>query len=184
MDGPFYNDLKQPFDIANNPPGAVTLATTDKALYTTSEIPPYGSGYWWPGKMVRIRAAGKATTGTTPGNGTFSLYWGTGADANGTILGASSTVALAASQSNLSWLVDLIVECTVRGSSGKLQVSGFALLGGLLSTNIPLLIPASSMAPSSAIDLTASNILSLQFKRSGSTAETMQVLSLQHNPMD
>jgi hypothetical protein len=38
-----------------------------------------------------------------------------------------------------------------------------------------MFIPASAAAVSGGVDLTAANIISVQFKRSGSTAETMQV---------
>jgi len=184
MDGAFYQDLRAPFDIGATPPSSVTLATTDKALYTTSEFAAFGSGYWWVGKKLRIHLVGKATTGATPGNGTFDIYWGTGADANGTILASSAATAMAANQSNITWDIELIVECTVRGSSGKLLVTGKAFLNGLLSTNVPMPIPATSPAASSAIDLTAANILSVQFKRSGSTAETMQVLQMEVQPLN
>lgn len=184
MDGAFYTDLRAPFDVAATPPAQVTLATTDKALYTTSEFAAFGSGYWWVGKQVRIHLVGKATTGATPGNGTFDIYWGTGADANGTILASSAATAMAANQSNITWEIDLIAECTVRGTSGKLMVTGKALLNGLLTTNVPMPIPATSPAASSAIDLTAANVISVQFKRSGSTAETMQVLSMRVHPLN
>ena len=54
---------------------------------------------------------------------------------------------------------------------------GFAIfdIGLMLSTVAPYLIPASTAAVSGALDLTAANIISVQFKRSGSTAETMTV---------
>lgn len=182
MDGAFYRDSRPPFDIGATPPAAVTLATTNKALYTASEFAAFGSGYWWLGKRLNIRLWGKATTGATPGNGQFAIYWGTGADANGTIIQQSTAVAMAANQSNISWWIDLIIECTVRGSSGKLFCMGAAYLNALLSTNVPIPIPASSPATSSAIDLTAGNVLSVQFNRSGNTAESMQVLLMDVSP--
>lgn len=178
MDGAYYQDLRAPFDIATTSPAQVTLAATDKALYTASELPAFGSGYWWVGKKVRMWLFGKMTTGTTPGNGTFDIYWGSGADANGTIIQSSGTLALAASQTNIPWWLDVVIECTVRGSSGKLFTMGAAYMNALASTNVPWPIPASAPATSSAIDLTAASIVSVQFKRSGSTAETMQVLQM------
>lgn len=184
MDGANYLDTRAPFDIAATPPASVTLASTDKAIYTPSEFPSFGPGYWWVGKQFRIRACGKATTGATPGNGTWDIYWGTGADANGTILASSVATALAANQSNISWWLDLLIECTVRGSSGKLMVTGLAFMNALLTTNVPMPIPATSPVASSAIDLTSSSIISVQYKRSGSTAETMQLLSLQPQPQN
>jgi len=184
MDGANYVDTRSPFDIAANPPAAVTLAATDKALYTPSEVPGMGSGYWWLGKKIRLYAFGKMTTGATPGNGTFDIYWGTGADANGTIIQSSGTLALAANQTNIPWWLDVVIECTLRGSTGKLFAMGSANMNTLLTTNVPMPIPASAPATSGAIDLTASNIISVQFKRSGSTAETMQVLQVLFQPQN
>lgn len=184
MDGAFYVDTRAPFDIATTPPAQVTLASTDKALYTASEVPGNGAGYWGVGKKVRIWLFGKMTTGTSPGNGTFDIYWGTGADANGTIIQSSGTLALAASQTNIPWWLDVVVECTTRGSNGKLFAMGFANMNGLASTNVAWPIPASAPATSSAIDLTAASIISVQFKRSGTTAETMQVLQMLYQPLN
>lgn len=44
MDGPFYNDLRSPFVIADF--AAVTLAATNKALIPTSGYPVLGGQYW------------------------------------------------------------------------------------------------------------------------------------------
>lgn len=180
MDGAFYNDLRTPFitgDIA-----AVTLAATAKALYPASNFPVLGGQYWsFIGKALRIRLFGRMTTGATPGNGSFNVYYGTGADANGTLLMTGTPVALVANATNLSWMVEIDVHCRSIGSAGTLFCTGWALfhVGLLLSTNAPMLLPASAPAVSGAVDLTAANIISIQFLRSGSTAETMQVHNMQ-----
>ncbi len=71
-DGLFYLDQREPFigaDLA-----AVTLSTTDKALYTPSAFPVLGGQYFSRiGKKVRIRAFGKITTAAPPGHLTFGL---------------------------------------------------------------------------------------------------------------
>lgn len=176
MDGPFYNDLRAPFitgDIA-----AVTLATTDKALYPVSNFPGLGGQYFsFIGKKMRIRLFGRMTTAATPGNLTVDIYYGTGADANGVLLASSAAVALTASQTSLSWQADIYVHCRSIGSVGTLFVTGMfeANVGVLASTLQPVMIPASVPAVSGACDLTAALIISVQAKRSGSTAETMQV---------
>lgn len=179
MDGAFYLDTRTPFmtsDIA-----AVTLASTDKALYPAANFPVLGGNYFgFPGKTIQIDLFGRMTTGTSPGNLTWDIYWGTGADANGTILQSSAAVALVASGTNLAWTASFKVRCTAIGSSGTLFVTGWTEfnVGLVASTNAPVLIPASAPATSSAVDLTAANIVSVQFKRSGTTAETMQVHQL------
>jgi hypothetical protein len=177
MDGAFYLDTREPFvgaDVA-----AVTLATTAKALYPTGAFPVLGAGYFGRvGKKVRIKLFGRITTVLTPGNGSFDVYWGSGADANGTILASSAALALSASQTNLSWELEIDVTCRKLNdaTNGALLVTGEAKfnVGVLASTLAPMLIPASAAAQVT-VDLSLANIISVQFKRSGSTAETMQV---------
>jgi hypothetical protein len=184
MDGAFYNDLRPPFIVADQ--AAVTLSTTDKALYTASAFPVLGGQYWWQGKKAKIRLFGKITTVLTPGNGTFDIYYGTGADANGVLLASSAAFALTASQTNLSWELELCVSCRSTGSSGTLFVDGSAKFNNAVvaSTLQPILIPASAAVVSGACDLTAALIISVQFKRSGSTVETMTVQDLEWIPLN
>lgn len=179
-DGLFYNDLREPFlsaDIAS-----VTLSTTDLALYPASNFPVLGGQYFArPGKKLKIRLFGKITTAVTPGNGTFDVYYGTGAAANGVLLGSSAAFALTASQTNLSWRAEFLVSCRSIGSAGTLFLDGHALFNNAVvaSTLQPLLIPASAAVASGACDLTAALIISVQFKRSGSTVETMTVQDME-----
>jgi hypothetical protein len=104
------------------------------------------------------------------------LLWGNGTDANGTTIMQSGTVALTASQTNLTWELDMLVRCRALGASGALIGHGMfnANVGVLASTLQPVMIPASAPAQTT-VDLTANNVLSPQFLRSGSTAETLQV---------
>ena len=180
MDGPFYLDTREPAigaDIA-----AVTLAATAKALYPTSNFPVLGGHYFARvGKKIRIRLFGRMTTGATPGNGSFNVYYGTGADANGVLLMTGTPVALVAGGTNLSWAAEIFIHCRSTGSAGALFCTGRALfpVGLHASTVGPILLPASAAAVSGACDLTASLIVSVQYLRSGSTAETMQVHDLE-----
>lgn len=179
-DGIFYNDLREPFMAADQ--ATVTLAATAKALYTASAFPVLGGQYWSRvGKKMHIRAFGKITTAVTPGNGSFDIYYGSGADATGTILASSAALALTASQTNLSWYIDVYIHCRSTGSAGTLFCDGMANfnVGVLASTLAPMIIPPSAAVVSGAVDLTAANIISVQFKRSGSTVETMTVQDLE-----
>lgn len=173
----FYADSRAPFltsDVAS-----VTLSTTDKALYPASAFPILGSGYFnkMAGKMLWIHLFGRITTAATPGNGTWDIYFGTGADANGTILASSAAEALTASQTNLSWEADIFVRTRTTGTTGTLMVTGKATFNESVKA-VRQFIPASAPAASASVDLTGSSIISVQFKRSGSTAETMQVHEL------
>lgn len=186
-DGGYYHDTLPPF--LQTDPAAVTLAATAKALYPANAFPPLPAGYFnkFIGKKLRIKLFGRMTTGATPGNGSFDVYFGSGADANGTILASSAVLALVANGTNLSWALELTVEVRKLNdaSNGTLLVTGDAKfnVGLLLSTLAPMMIPASAAAPVS-VDLTTANIISVQFKRSGSTAETMQVHSIDVSPLN
>lgn len=175
-DGLFYQDTREPFiasDIA-----AVTLAATNKALYPVSNFPALGGQYFArPGKKLHIYLIGRMTTGLTPGNLTLGVLYGTGADANGVVLQSSAAIALAASQTNIMWMLDVMVHCRSIGSAGTLFACGsFQCNPALIaSTAQPVMIPATAAAVSGACDLTTANIISIQALRSGSTGETMQV---------
>jgi hypothetical protein len=174
MDGAFYNDLRDPHisvDIT-----AVTLAATNKALYPVANFPFLGGQYFArPGKKMRIRLFGRITTVLTPGNLTLAVLYGTGADANGVSLAASAAQTLVASQTNISWMLDVYVHCRTIGATGTLFCTGKAQFGTAVIAANTFLIPATAPAVSAACDLTAALILSVQALRSGSTAETMQV---------
>ena len=172
-DGQFYNDTREPAiesDIA-----AVTLATTLKALYPASNFPFLGGQYFArKGKKIMIRLFGRMTTVLTPGNGVMSVLYGTGADAAGVVLASTAAHALAASQTALSWEARVYVHCRSPGNVGTLFCTGnLTYNSALVATRQP--IPASSPVVSTACDLTAANIISVQYSRSGSTVETMQV---------
>lgn len=177
MFGPYYNDLCAPFIKADVSP--VTLATTDKALYPKDNFPVLGGQFFVAGRKMRIRLFGKITTAATPGNGTVGIYYGTGADANGVLLASSAAQTLVASQTNISWEIEIYIHCRSEGSAGTLFVTGKAFFGTAVVAVGDFLIPASAAVVSGACDLTAANIISVQFKRSGSTAETMAVQDME-----
>ena len=160
------------------------LATTAKALFPASNHPLLGGQFFnIIGRKVRIRAFGKITTVLTPGNGQFSLYYGSGADATGVLLVQSAAFALTASQTNISWEAEFNVSARSLGSAGTLFATGRALFNEAVAAP-HLLIPPSAAVVSGACDLTAASLLSLQFSRSGSTAETMTVQDLEIEAMN
>jgi hypothetical protein len=178
MDGAYYWDTRAPFissDIA-----AVTLAATNKALYPAAAFPSLGAQYFATlGKKLRIELFGRITTGLTPGNGTLGVLWGTGADANGVSVVASAAQTLIASQTNLSWRALFDLHCRSTGATGTAFGSGVAMFPpAVIAAGASILIPASAPVVSAAIDFTAALIPSVQFLRSGSTVETMQVHDL------
>jgi hypothetical protein len=174
MAGSFFYNLLLPHVAVD--PTSVTLSTTDLPLVATGYLPPLGNFFTDVGKRLRIEMLGRITTGATPGNLTFDVYWGTNAAANGTILASSAAQALTASQTNLSWMLQLDIQCRAigNGTLGSLLCTGLAMFNEAVVTP-HMLIPPSAPAAVSSLDLTAANYVSVQAKRSGSTAETMQV---------
>jgi hypothetical protein len=71
----------------------------------------------------------------------------------------------------------LICRCRTIGATGTLFVTGLfsANVGLVASTLQPVMLPDNTPAASGSIDLTAAQVLSPQFLRSGSTVETLQV---------
>jgi len=176
-DGLFYNDLREPF--VTVPPGAVTLATGAKALYTASQFPVLGGHYFARvGKKIKIELFGVITTVATPGNGSFNVYYGSGADATGALLMTGTPAALTANQAGLTWTAAIFVECITTGSAGSLRCTGTARLNEATQAAEQML-PTATAAAVGSCDLTAANIISVQYLRSGSTAETMQVIRME-----
>ena len=176
VDGLFYQDTREPFITADLAPA--TLLTTGTALYLATGFPTLGAGYFNQriGKKIKIEMFGKMTTDGTPGNSLFTVFWGTGASGNGTSLATSTSTAMTISQTSLSWWLTLTVRSTTLGSSGALEVMGMAVFNeSLLAARH--FIPASAAAPTTA-DLTANNIISVQYQRSGVGVWTMTVQDL------
>lgn len=179
MDGLYYRDVRETYLAADL--NAVTMAATAKALYPSTHFPVLGASYFnRVGKMIRIRAWLKMVLGATPGNFSFNVHWGTGADANGTLICVAGTpVALTGSVTKCGY-VDVSVRCLTTGAAGTLQAIGMAWFDPAIiaSTLQPIVFPAGGGAASAALDLTAANIVSLQVLQSG-TAGTIQVQELE-----
>lgn len=178
-DGLFYVDTREPHLVTDV--AAVTMAATAKALYPAAIFPTLGGGYFSrPGKAIKISLWMKMVLGATPGNFSFNLHWGTGADANGTLICVAGTpVALTASVTKCGY-AEFIIRCLTTGAAGTLQATGIAWFDHLIIANTlqPIMVPTAGAAASAALDLTAANIVSVQVLQSG-TAGTIQVQQMQ-----
>lgn len=183
-DGVFYHDSRPPFQTVAF--AAVSPLSTSVALWPVlgnSELP---TNYWVPGKKLWIRAFGTMTTAATPGNMTLELRLAQ-ASALGVIIATSTAIALTASKTNIAWTFDGILKCVANGVSGSFLGYGKFTpnqLGLLIpAANNPLIIPESGAMAAVAVDTTlAANAgISLQMKRSGSTAEAVTVHDLMIN---
>ena len=186
------NPFKQTADYAS-----VALSTTSKSVLTVSTGDLLGTslyfprGYWDLGKKVHFRFFGKFTTVATPGNLTIEIRHQVGtapSDAGGTILQTSAATALAANKTNISWFMDFTVESraaisTASGLFGKgwFFYDGAGALFTTTSQN-PLFVPASAAAATN-VDTTQDCYITLQWKRSGSSAEAVVVQDFQVNAL-
>lgn len=175
-DGLYYVDTRSPHISAD--PGAVTIIGTNKALIPIGNIPILGANYFgYIGKALRIRLWGRWSTAAAPGTQTFSLFWGTGADANGTAICTSQVITPIASLVNTSWRFEGIVRCRALGATGSLMAHGiFEFLNSLTLTTaaVEYMVPATALA-AVTVDLTAANVISPQMLATTSTTNTMQV---------
>lgn len=178
-DGLFYLDTREPHIVTDVT--AVTMAATAKAIYPAAAFPVLGGQYFnRPGKAIRICLWCKIIVAGTPGNFSFNVHWGTGADANGTLICVAGTpVALSASVTKCLY-AEFTIRCLTTGTAGTLQATGWAVVDPLLiaATLNPILIPTAGAAASAALDLTAANIVSVQALQSG-TAGSIQCQQLQ-----
>jgi hypothetical protein len=170
----------------------ITLATTSKSILgITADLAnsalTFQGGYWDIGKKWHCRMFGKATTVLTPGNLTIEIRHQTGTvtDAGGTILATSGAVAMTASKTNASWFMDFTVEARAApGTASGLFAKGFFLTDPttalIASTVNPIFIPTTAAAPVN-VDTTLAGTIVVQWKRSGSTAETVTVQDFQIN---
>lgn len=180
-DGLFYVDSRAPF--ISGDVTAVTMAATAKALVPAANLPVLGGNYFsFVGKAMYIRLFGRITVSTSPGNITMGIYYGTGADANGVNVASSAATALTASQTNMSWCMELVVRCRTMGATGTLFATGYCIFNeAILASRI--LIPSTAPAASAACDLTASLLLSPQVIQSG-TAGTIQVHDVMYQALN
>lgn len=179
----WYSDLKPPFAADDFP--TITLSTTSLMLFPSALWAPTYATDWFAGKRMKLELWGKATTVATPGNLTIEIRYGT-TDNGGTILATSAAVAMGASKSNITWRMEVDIRCrdinATTGANGSLSAAGVFIpdqVAVLLpAANVPQLIPATAPMAGTAVDLTTTSGINVQWKRSGSSAETVTVTDL------
>lgn len=174
-DGLYYHDTIGPGSFISAAQTAITLATTDKLLYPGFLTSLPANFFSRPGKKLRLTVYGTITTALTPGNIGVELYFGT-ADATGTLLASSAALALVASQTTVPFRIEAYCQCRgvgASGSGGSLFAYAIAKFGiaVVANPNDHFHVPASAPAAVN-VDTTVAAGFNVQFKRSGSTAET------------
>lgn len=179
-----YHETLAPFSSSFET--AATLAATYVALIPAARYAQLGTQFFnVPGRKLFIRMHGQITTGATPGNLQIGVLFGTGANNNGVTLAAGAAIALTASQTNVPFEIEMTIRSTTTlGATGTLFARGVFRAGAVVMATTLNLVPATAPAVSAACDLTGTLIPSIQALRSGSTAETMQVLDYDFAPLN
>lgn len=156
---------------------AVTLATTMKALWPAART-MLPANYWYPGKVVKLSAFGKATTDGTAGNYVFEIAYGAGDAPTPLVLGP--TVAGVVSRTNDTWKAEAYIECRTIGATGTLRMWGqwTPVVSLLLSTAQPYMFPATAPADVTVDTTVGTNALTFQLQRSGAGVWTAMTTSI------
>lgn len=170
MDGPWVTNNIEPQNYLSGQ--SIALATTFKAIAPTSLLPNMANYFNYVGKTCHIKWMGRSTSGATPGNIGIGVVYGPNTDNVGATLGSVQS-GWTANQANYTWIVDFWCQCKAIGTSGSIVGAGVAFFqsSGIFPFNYNVTAP-----PITTIDTTASNYFSLQVYRSGSTAETIQMV--------
>lgn len=173
-----WAELVNPQDVQIADATAV-VGTTEGLLFAFDKtyVPPQ---FWQEGRIARLYVAGKLTTaGASPGNWTTTSRWGT--TTAGTSIAASAALALQVSQTNISWVVDIMYVCRTKGATGTVIAIG-TVAGGtgttLFTTGPQAGIPASAPAVATIDTTTNSAVLLDTTLGSASDSQTAQIVSL------
>lgn len=170
----FIQDTRPPFAVDAFP--TITLSTTSLMLWPAAIWSPTYATDWFGGKLFHCRAFGTLTTAATPGNLTIEIRYGT-TDNAGILLATSAALTLVASQTTQSWRSEFYVRCRDMGQPGT---NGLLAATGIFECSTAVIAAGQAMIPASApaavaCDTSITSGINLQFKRSGSTAETATV---------
>lgn len=135
--------------------GAVTPTTTQKAVWPVGATSPtiLPANFWYPGRIIRLTANLKLTTGTA-GNSTFALAYGA-ADAPACVV-VTATRAKVASVGPFGVFIIGYVKCRTTGTAGTLSMWGTVNpdLGAFLSTTDAWVFPSNGTTVVSTVDTT------------------------------
>ena len=192
-----YHETRDPY-FQSGDFTAVTLAATSLSMVPVLRVPAtslaFPAGYWEkPGRRWSCYMYGRATTAATPGNWTFEIrhQTGTPTDAGGTILATSAATAFTASKTSIVWWMRWIIEArgdasTFVPTASPLFSMGMFMADGtgalVTSPGNPIMLPATAPAAVN-VDTTLAGTIHIDAKRSGSTAEAIQVHDLAVNAM-
>jgi hypothetical protein len=147
---------------------ALTNTVTPTSIIPPAEKFTLPAGIMFPGTRLRVRASGRiSTAGASPGTLTLDVRFGSVVVFNG---GASPTLAVSAA--NLTWLLDVELECRSYGASTAATMLGTGRLDSFALSATPgfMLLPASAPAAGTGFDSTASQAVDLYATWSAASA--------------
>lgn len=146
--------------IFNTVGDATAVTGTAEAIMVPDVTLP--ANYMYPGRVLRAYVSGKiSNVVTTPGTITLRARWGGVA---GTVLVASPAISQnIIAQTDDQWEAEFVLTCRTSGTSGSIITCGHANMGNIIaaSAGTTVLIPASSNAVVSSLNLAAATALSL-----------------------
>lgn len=177
--GQFYQDTRTPWLVADT--AAVTLATTQKQLWSTADLTPTYASDWTQGKLFMIRAFGRLTTPAGAGALTLQLGYGT-ADGTGGALATSAALTVVASQTNISWRFEGRVRCRAVGpgaAAGILLGTGIFETGTAVQAQGGGMVPATAPAQVGSLNLNQTSGIHLQMAEAATTGGTVTIHDLE-----
>ena len=194
-----YHETRDPYFQSGNFTSVAPL-TTAISLIPILRVPAtnlaFPADYWLkPGRRWWIRLNGFLTNAATPGNWTFEVRHQTGAaptDAGGTIICTSAAIAGAATKV-ASFVMNVIIEARGDASTFVPTASPLFCYGDLITdgvigfwttgANNPIVLPTATGGTATNVDCTLAGHITIQAKRSGSTAEACTVTDIAVNSM-
>lgn len=154
------------------------VATTIEALWPAATYTPIPAGDAnRPGKMYEITAGGIWSTGAS---GTLIITPNVGVATGGATLGASATVTVPVSITNVAWFLKMLVVIRTTGTSGTCIGTGCFWSGGIAANTSP---GANTVVPfggtSATIDTTVANGITIGKTLSVAGSVTPQFVSWQ-----
>lgn len=151
------------------PPLSIADGTAN-ATATPADLSPGGAvigtaktvypGMINPGTILRLRAAGEYTTGTTANPLSLGFYWGGVA---GTAIAANTALASVASVTAVAWWIEWEGEFRALGTSGSLKGTGLVHMPGAspgLATDQPTYpIPVTAALRTVTVNTTAATVI-------------------------
>jgi hypothetical protein len=150
MAGSAFADLLADVQVAN---GTALVSTSIEAMWPAAQYTPITLGQATrAGKVFEIKAGGIWSTGAS---GTLIITPNVGTATGGATLGASATVTVPVSLTNVPWFIHALAVIRTTGSAGTIMLTGHFFSGAVAAGTGSLVVAFGGT--SAAIDTTAAS---------------------------